>query len=728
MKTTYHIHSFLIAVFILVQLEKLYPQVNHLNINQLQREAKNSFDKDDFPRALSLYGELYKLDPKDPYINFYYGFSILAVGADLSSAIPCLTYAYRHIKKDMPYSIRYLAAAYHMDYQFEKAIELYTEYKQKLSPDIDWEEYREIKRKIEMCYNGMALMKDSVSMKIENIGGVINTPYSEYAPMISADEEKLIFTSRRPSGTDTRKAAEGGYFEDIYMSLRENGKWAVAQKINEVDTRGHDANISLSADGQTMFIYRQGDIYSSKLNGNSWSKPQKLGREINTSGWETHASIAYHERELYFVSDRKGGYGGRDIYKASKLPNGEWGQVENLGPTVNTPYDEECPSIHPDGRTLYFSSTGHNSMGGFDIFSTTYSGNLWTEPTNMGNPINTPADNLFFTVSAQGNHAYFSGSIANKCYGEKDIYMITLPASGNIPLTVVRGRIYNEEGKPIMANFTVTDNDTREIVGHYNSNSVSGKYLLVFPPGKNYSFIVEAEGYTPHNEQVFVPDQHEYYDLFQEIKLMSVQNGEMVVGQEVLVKNAFFNVQKAAHLVDSSRFNESSKEEVFSAFLNDLNDPHKQDEIVKKIQTDSELTAEIASNYASGEQPFLFNKKELAPSGIEAQDLVYAVQIGVYSKPVTADKLYNIAPLHCTITSGEYVRYTYSTGKFNAFAEALNRKNEVVNMGVTDAFITAYYKGVRITIANAIAIENRSKPEIQDNMFAISNFSYLYAK
>lgn len=720
MKTLNNKYSFLTAIliFLFLNTERLYSQVDDVKINKLRKEAKKNFDKDDFPTALSLYSKLYELDPKDPYTNFYLGFTILAVGTDASKALSCFTYSYDHIKKEMPYTIRYLATAYHLSYRFEEAIKFYKEYKLRLSAEVDIEEYEDIKRKIEMCYNGLSVMRDSVSMKIENIGSAINTTYSEYSPVISADEDKLLFTSRRPSNTGKRKAVEGGYFEDIYISFRKDEKWTTAEKIEDIDTRGHDASISLSADGQTMFIYRQGDIYSSELNGNKWTKPKKLGHEINTSAWETQSSMAYHERELYFVSDRKGGYGGRDIYKASKLPNGDWGKVENLGPTINTPYDEACPFIHPDDKTLYFSSIGHNSMGGFDIFSTSYIEGSWTKPKNMGYPVNTPGDNLFFTVSAQGNHAYFSASLGGECYrdaecyGEKDIYMLTLPNSGNIPLTVVRGRIYDQEGKPIMANFTVTDNETKEIVGHYHSNSESGKYLLVFPPGKNYSFMVEANGYTSHKEHVYVPNQSGYYNLSQEIQLMPVKKGDVVTGQEVAIKNSFFDVKRATHFADSAHLMNPS--EAFSAFLNDLENIYKRD--ATSLPSASVLKSDIIHSSIVA-----LNGNN--NSGLQVQSLIYTVQIGVYSRPITPDIFYNISPTSCRETSG---CYTYSSGQFNVYNDALNRKNEIVNIGIKDAFVTAYYKGERITIANAIAIENDSKPVIQNPSLASSNFIYLY--
>jgi outer membrane protein OmpA-like peptidoglycan-associated protein len=262
--------------------------------------------------------------------------------------------------------------------------------------------------------------KDSVSVIITNLGETINTPYDEYAPVISADGLMMIFTSRRPIfKNDIAKKNQG--MENVYVSYYNDmtWKWSEAKMLGKtVNQEGvNNSAIALSNDGQRMLLYRgdpDGNIYESVLNGEEWSNPLKLPKPINSNKHESSASISPDGRTIYLVSNRNGGEGGLDIWVCHQDVKGVWGKAENLGPTVNTPGDEEGVFIHPDGRTLYFSSKGHNSMGGFDIFKSVFENGKWGVPVNLGNSINTTADDLFFTVTADGKTAYYStGSAGN---------------------------------------------------------------------------------------------------------------------------------------------------------------------------------------------------------------------------------------------------------------------------------------------------------------------------
>ena len=177
--------------------------------------------------------------------------------------------------------------------------------------------------------------------------------------------------------------------------------WLEPKPIESINTESHDACIALSIDGQTLFMYNNseengGDIYYSRLDGDEWGVPVPLPGEVNTKYWEGHMTISSDEKVMYFSSDRPGGLGGRDIYKAEKLANGEWGNVTNLGPTINTSKNEDAPYLHLDKRTLYFSSEGFNSMGGYDVFYSEIDNGEWTEPINMGCPINTTENDKFY--------------------------------------------------------------------------------------------------------------------------------------------------------------------------------------------------------------------------------------------------------------------------------------------------------------------------------------------
>jgi Tol biopolymer transport system component len=318
------------------------------------------------------------------------------------------------------------------------------------------------------------------------------------------------------------------YFEDIFVSQKdENGEWGKPVSIGtNINTEGHEATIGLSADGQELYIYRDdfgdGNIYVCELKGSSWTEPKLLNDNVNSPFRETHASVSADGQTLYFTSDRDG-TGEMDIFRSRRLPNGEWGLSENLGAVVNTKYDEEAPFIHPDGKTLFFSSKGHNSMGGYDIFFSIEEDGKWSTPMNIGHPMNTADDEYFFVMSADGKRAYYSSS-SGQGTGGKDIYLVTLDNEREIPLTVYKGVIVADgSGKrPDGVTVNVTDNETGEFFGVYKPREDNGKFILILHPGKNYNIAYEADGYMYKSEKLFVPDNTSYFEINRAIQLKEV--------------------------------------------------------------------------------------------------------------------------------------------------------------------------------------------------------------
>ncbi|MDP1744014.1 MAG: OmpA family protein [Bacteroidota bacterium] len=265
---------------------------------------------------------------------------------------------------------------------------------------------------------------DSVEHIVTNLGPTVNTPYDEFSPIISSDGLVMIFTSTRPILKEAiAKKVQG--FETVYISYYNDmtWKWSEAKMLGEtINQPGrNNSPIALSNDGQRMLLYRgdpDGNIYESVLNGEEWSEPVKLPEPINSSKHESTASISPDGRTIYFVSNRKGGQGKLDIWLSHQDNTGTWGKAENLGATINTDDNEEGVFIHPDGKTLYFSSMGHNSSGGFDIFKSIFENGNWSTPVTLGNSINTPEDDLFFTLTADGKTGYYStaylGNVGSK--------------------------------------------------------------------------------------------------------------------------------------------------------------------------------------------------------------------------------------------------------------------------------------------------------------------------
>ena len=469
-----------------------------------------------------------------------------------------------------------LAQGYQLDMKFEQAILLYNDYKKSLSPGDLTDKSKEIEKKIKECNNGIELMKNPVRVYIDNLGPQINTAYKEYSPFTNADETQLFFTSRR-NNTTGGKVDENNmeYFEDIYISEKINGEWSSPKNPSSpLNSNQHDAPVGLSPDGQTLLIYKGtngGDIYECKLKGNSWSAPKVLNNNINTPFQEPSASMSYDGKTLYFVSDKPDGYGGLDIYVSTKTAKGDWGKPVNIGGVLNTPYDEHGVFIHPNGKTLYFSSKGHNSMGGYDIFKSTLENGKWSEPENLGYPINTADNDVFFSISASGVHGYYS-SVKADGYGGQDIYLITFlgpekplvnntednllailtqPVSETViektveikenQITILKGKVLDDVTlQPIGAVIEITDNAKNEVVASFESNSATGKYLISLPSGKNYGIAVKADGYLFHSENLNIPPTTIYQEIERDIKLK-----KMEVGTTIVLNNIFFDFDKS---------------------------------------------------------------------------------------------------------------------------------------------------------------------------------------
>ncbi len=405
---------------------------------------------------------------------------------------------------------------------------------------------------INNCTNGKTMVqnpKDKITIK--NLGPGVNSVFNDYAPVISGDEGTLIFTSRRDNTTGGGKAEDDNeWYEDLYHSVKSDTIWSTAVNMGPtINSPVHDASVGLSPDGQELFMYKddgknRGDIYVSILTGTVWSSPKALGSTINSNGsWEKSASTTADENIIFFSTNKHGGYGGHDIYMTRKLPSGEFGPAINLGPKINTKHDEDCPFIHLDGKTLYFSSKGHKSMGGYDIFHCTIdlkTGEIISEVENIGYPINTADDDVFFVWTADNKRAYFA-SEREGGFGEKDIYML-IREDADADLAVLKGKIIScETKKPVAATIIVTDLATQETVGIYNSNASSGKYTVILPAGKNYGITVEAQGYLFYSKNIDIPKLDHYVEYKDEICL-----NRLKVGTTMVLRNVFFDVDKAS--------------------------------------------------------------------------------------------------------------------------------------------------------------------------------------
>lgn len=568
------------------------------SFNSKFQEASRLEEEGEVSRAYDIWKSLASENPDNGNVNYRAGLAFLNAANQKSAALPFLERAIEigiaknwdpisPSEKKSPIEVYYhLGRAYHLNYKFDKAQEAYTNFIEQ-APAKHFMQAQALLGNAQVDH-ARILTKNPVEFNITNLGPVINTDENEYSPVISIDENALFYTSRRlrpdSSNLGIKDRNTGEYFEDIYASYKNRkGEWQTPELL-EINTSDHTATMNVSVDGQTLFLYQDdngvGNIYESKLVGETWSEPIKM-EGVNSNAWETHLALSADGQTAYFVSNRNGGIGGRDIYKVKKLPTGKWGQAQNLGPKINTPYEEDAVFISPDELTLYFSSQGHNSMGGFDIFTTTLDENgEWSEPVNIGYPINTVDDDVFFVTSADGKRAYYS-SVKESGYGNKDIYIIDLPRPQEVRLALLKGTIIagDDAGLPSNMLIKVTNKATNDVT-IFTPRQRDGSFVAILPPCYDYDVAYEIDDKVVARDAFTIDCESAYQEIYKELLLNPVRIGpdgtaSIVVEEEdgtVVVASTGGDLQPA-NFLRYFGYNEtklSAEEEIFKSFMSNL--------------------------------------------------------------------------------------------------------------------------------------------------------------
>ena len=410
-------------------------------------------------------------------------------------------------------------------------------------------------KNLKICEFAREAMDNPVEFNPRNIGPQVNSVYDEYWPSITADNQTLVITRLEPIVTQGIRST-GRKSENFYVSKFENGGWTKAVELGPpINTDRNEGAQSLSADGHFMYYtscnrpdgFGRCDIYfSSKLRG-TWSFPENIGKPINSGAWEAQPSISADGRSLYFVSNRPGGIGKMDIWKSIMQDDGNWGEPINLGKEVNSPDNEMSPFIHRDNQTLYFSSDGWTGMGGYDLFvSRIGQDSLWTEPKNLGYPINSWSDEIGMIVTTEGNKAYYSSAVGDttgKDIFEFDLYTEIRPE----PVSYFKGNVYDSKtGKPLYAIFLLIDLDTEETVMQAFSDR-DGEFLVCLPTNRNYALNVSREGYLFYSRNFALKGITEISDPY----LMDVPLHPIKVGEKEVLRNIFFEYDSYELLQES---------------------------------------------------------------------------------------------------------------------------------------------------------------------------------
>jgi len=624
--------------------------------------------------ALPLFENLYNARPKEEFLKYCYGKCALYRSDKHEIALKLLSEVYEKNKKvdNIEYDF---ARANHFNYKFDEALALLDKYlsKKGLSPEFK-NNANQLKQ---YCINGKELYANPKSAKITNFGNGINTKNDEYVPVISADESIMIYTYRGPESIgglqNEFKVADkyGSYFEDVFQAVQIDGQWTKPSPINNVNTNSHDGAIALSADGFYLFVYRDsgddhGDIYMSNSLSGEWSFPQKLRGEVNSYSWEGSCSMTANGKYLYFSSERGGGFGGKDIYRATLLPDSTWGNVVNLGDSINTALDDDAPFIHPDGITLFYSSKGKNSMGGYDIFQSrlNWKDSTFSKPINLGYPINTTDDDIYYVLSANGDRGYYA---SGKSGGEglKDIYTVYPGYVGKKPsIYIVKGKI-KAEGMPIAASVLVeiVDQNNKKL-GEYVSSSSTGNYLVCLPFGGMFKLTYKYTNY-PH-------------------KTLDI-NTTILEGYNEKLFDINFNfadtLKPVAILVPA-------KDTVVAVVgpVKPLKEPLVKEPVVKNdnFKPNTILQQKImdySTKYGS----------------ISAEGLLFRVQIAAYKFPknLTYKSLNGLGKVENFLLDDGITRIT-SGGEFKTLKQAYEHNKKVVLKGQKEAFVIILYNGKRI--------------------------------
>ncbi|MEO1050923.1 MAG: OmpA family protein [Bacteroidota bacterium] len=532
----------------------------------------------DFESAIRLYKKAERQKPGNAKVNLKIGLSYLS-GEEKTRAIPYLEKVHSlnpNLDPDIDF---YLAMAYQHDHQFKKAISLFTTYKDKY-PKMT----AIANRRLNECNLGDSLINNPVPVEISNLNSV-NSEFHDYSPLVTADAKTMVFTSRRAGTTGNKKDVDNHYFEDIYITKLNGEEWNAPSKISSnINFDYHDAAAAISPDGKTLFLYYEdggGDIFVSNYNGDDWQAPFPLKGDVNTEYWETAVTITGDGKTLYFTSDRPGGFGGLDIYMSQLNENGIWGKAVNLGPDINSTGHEDSPFIHPDGKTLYFSSKGHLGLGGYDIFKSELKDGLWQAPINLGYPINTANDDGHFVICEDGKQAYYT-SVRKDGVGMTDIYSVSMnledvnESTGEETVKVVenqeeldeeeeynssildlqktlgvvtllRGKVLDAaDAKPIGASISLVDNAANKVMKSVTADPVTGEFEVTIPHGGNFGLTAEMDGYLFRSINFNVPVFHDYQEVDAHMLLVRAE-----AGSRVILKNIFFDSGKSNLRVES---------------------------------------------------------------------------------------------------------------------------------------------------------------------------------
>ncbi|MEX1193077.1 MAG: SPOR domain-containing protein [Brumimicrobium sp.] len=507
--------------------------------------------EESYYQAERVANKLLKFQPDNPNYNYRKGFASFKSNISFNDSKPYFEKAVINVSKKYdllstkeeraPFdALYYMGRCYHLSNELDKAIDFYQSYLDNAKKNEDLRSDAELK--IKQCGVAKKLLEEKDDeYYVENLGSTINSSFPDYSPVISLDGFAIYYTSRRlredSSNIDIVEPGTNMHLEDIYVSKKDyDDNWTEPQLMDFCDPEKNEATVAVSTDERRIYVYKDetgnGDIYFSDFEASEFKELEILEDQgVNTDNWEPHITVSPDGQQKYFSSDREGGYGGRDIYRIIKLPDGNWSEPKNLGPNINTEYDEDAPFLAVDNKRMYYASNGPKSMGGFDIFMTERDeNNVWSTPKNLGYPLNTTSDDIYYTTTVDGLTGYLT-SFRPDGEGEKDIYEIKNNHLGIENAAVLKGEIETKNGDPIPEDvaFTLRCIDCEEQFDiEFFPRISDGTFIASLVPCHEYKLIVHHnKGEDEIHQETFNTEcsegfQEVYRHIMLDVNTMSV--------------------------------------------------------------------------------------------------------------------------------------------------------------------------------------------------------------
>jgi len=681
--------------------------------SQSAKKAEKLLLMRNIPEAIKAYEKLVEKEPNRGEYHMNLGECYLRTPQIHDLAIPVLQKAVsifnqKHKNEAYVNAKFLLGEAYQVNYMFDGAIQVFNElvinkeYKKYKSVDI-------LENEIRACEAAKEEFKKKKKLKIVSPGEGINTEFTQHSPFYIEDKGIFIYTSKEKTNFRDEKTEDGEYDENIFfININNENDKEPDPYSKPLNSKNNEADCWVSKDGNFMLIYKDGDIYQSEMTGNNWSKPTKF-KAIDSKYNEMHASMNQDRTVCYFSSDRPGGKGGKDIYMIKKGKGGNWSKPKNLGKKINTKFDEESPFIHEDG-TLYFSSKGHNSIGGYDIFSAVGSGQgKFSKAMNLGMPVNSVEDDLFYFVTSDNKIAYFM-SKRPEGKGRGDIFKVNYADSSLYYLTV-KGKVTNEEQTVCNVSVSNLENKT----GFYNSHANgSGDFSFNVKRDQNYFAALESDNCFFEAVTFSAPYNDNYVKDLGSFNLEKINKGKVHKIYSMNFDDDYYlNNENELFLNTLTRFLNKNSDLVINLYSSkdadeDTGKKRKQ-EIINYLKS-----AGIAENiiyvdlldYNSNNGDILVTvldrqsadnafSEVVENNETNADDLnsgsisgIYTIQLGAFQRKIkNTDKFFKDFRGKVKMRTGNDGLYHYTYGKYKYKADAEKYLVTVHKMGFTDGFI-----------------------------------------